>query len=211
MMFDLHVHTVYSDGVLVPAEVARRFANVGYDLLGLADHTDFTNVDRIGKVRRGVEDQLNGDVEVVVGCELTHVPPEKIPKLARRAREAGASHVVVHGETIVEPVEPGTNAAAVRCEDVDILAHPGILTVEDAEAAAEHDVALEITTRTTHGLSNGRVAQAAEEAGARLILNSDFHHPRDLATEEFRQKVLDSVGIASNDDLFLKDPLEMLE
>ncbi|MBS1263652.1 MAG: hypothetical protein MAG715_00837 [Methanonatronarchaeales archaeon] len=210
MMFDLHVHSVYSDGVLVPAELARRFADVGYDLVGIADHIDFTNVDLIGRVRTGVEKQVNEDVEVAVGAELTHVPPDKISELAGRARREGASHVVVHGETIVEPVEPGTNAAAVRCRDVDVLAHPGVLSIEDAEAARENDVFLEVTTRTTHGLGNGRVVEVAREAGAGLILNSDFHHPRDLPTREFRENVVRSAGLSVDDDAFLNDPSEIL-
>lgn len=208
-MFDLHVHSVYSDGVLLPAELARRFAETGYDLIGISDHTDFTNVDRLGKVRRGVEQQVNGDVEVRVGAELTHVPPEKIPELAARAREEGAEYVVVHGETVVEPVDPGTNEAAANCPDVDVLAHPGLLKEKTAEAARENEVFLEVTTRGTHGLCNGRVVEVAQRVDAPLILNSDFHHPKDLATREFREKVVKASGLRDT-GLLLDDPGEVL-
>ena len=54
----------------------------------------------------------------------------------------GAEIVVVHGETIVEPVIKGTNWSAVNCPEVDILAHPGLITVEEVEIAKYNDIAL---------------------------------------------------------------------
>ena len=77
-------------------------------------------------------------IKALVGVELTHVPAGAIGTLARRARTYGAEIVVVHGETIVEPVEAGTNRAAVNCPEVDILAHPGLITPEEAAAAKKN-------------------------------------------------------------------------
>jgi histidinol phosphatase-like PHP family hydrolase len=79
-------------------------------------------------------------ITVLPGVELTHVAPARIAPLARRAKELGAAIVVVHGETIVEPVEPGTDRAAVECTDVDILAHPGFITLEEARLAAQNGI-----------------------------------------------------------------------
>jgi histidinol phosphatase-like PHP family hydrolase len=112
--------------------------------------------------------------------------------------------VVVHGETVTEPVAPGTNAAAVRCPDVDILAHPGLLSVEDAGAAAQNNVYLEITSRKGHSAANGRVAAVAAKAGASLIFGSDCHAPGDLVTAEHARKILLAAGIEENkvDDVF---------
>ncbi len=55
----------------------------------------------------------NWDITVIPGAEITHAPVEIIEKLAVRARRLGAEVIVVHGETLVEPVIPGTNHAAV--------------------------------------------------------------------------------------------------
>ena len=52
-------------------------------------------------------------IEVVIGIEITHVPPAKLEKLVNIAKCLGAELIVVHGETLVEPVESGTNLAAV--------------------------------------------------------------------------------------------------
>ncbi|UCG38739.1 MAG: histidinol phosphate phosphatase domain-containing protein [bacterium] len=200
-MIDLHTHTFASDGVLLPSEIIRRALVVGYRAIGITDHGDESNMEDL--VRRAVaaSDAWSETEEILVipGVEITHVPPDRIPPLAARARELGARVVVVHGETITEPVAPGTNAAAVRCPDVDILAHPGLLTLEDARAAAESGVYLEITARKGHSAANGRVAQMAAEAGARLLVNTDAHAPGDLITLDQASNILLGAGVAERD------------
>ena len=76
--------------------------------------------------------------------------------------------MVVHGETIVEPVAPGTNKAAIEA-NADILAHPGIISTEDLLLAKEKGVTLEITSRKGHSLSNGYVAKEAMKFGVPLM------------------------------------------
>ena len=72
--------------------------------------------------------------------------------------------VVVHGESPVEPVEEGTNLAAVKSNYVDILAHPGHMTVEVAELAEKNKVFIEITTRRGHCITNAHVAEVARRS-----------------------------------------------
>jgi histidinol phosphatase-like PHP family hydrolase len=95
---------------------------------------------------------------------------------------------------MVEPVPPGTNAAALDSA-VDILAHPGLITRELAAKARERKILLEITSRTGHCLSNGHVVRIAREAGAQLILNTDSHGPHDLIDDATATKVLRGAGI----------------
>jgi len=201
MIIDLHTHTFASDGVLLPSELIRRAVAAGYRAIGITDHGDETNMeDLLKKAVRAAEVWAgNGDITVVPGVEITHVPPQRIPALAVRARELGARVVVVHGETVTEPVAPGTNAAALRCRDVDILAHPGLLTEEDAAAAAEHGVLLEITARKGHSAANGRVASMAARTGAGLVFGTDSHAPGDLATVDHARKILLAAGIGETD------------
>ena len=206
MLIDLHTHTFASDGVLLPSELIRRAVDAGYRAIGITDHGDETNMEELlQKALKAAQAwEANGDIVVVPGVEITHAPPERIPALAARAKELGAKIVVVHGETVTEPVAPGTNAAAAGCPDVDILAHPGLLSEEDARAAARNDVLLEITSRKGHSAANGRVAAAASIAGAGLIFGTDSHAPGDLATVEHARKILLAAGIeeAKVDDVF---------
>jgi histidinol phosphatase-like PHP family hydrolase len=195
-MIDLHTHTTFSDGVLIPAELARRAAKAGYRAMAMTDHADHSNLELIlSNIGRFVaETGAFLGVTVLCGVEITHVPPPLIPHLVELARARGAQLVVVHGETIVEPVEVGTNLAAIEA-GVDILAHPGLLTPEEAELAAERGVALEITTRKGHSLTNGHVAVLARRFGAKLVIDNDAHAPEDLVSQERRKKVALGAGL----------------
>ncbi len=195
-MIDFHSHTFFSDGVLVPSELVRRATVKGYRALAVTDHVDGSNIDfvvpRIVKVARA----LNHTQETIVipGVEITHTPPALIAGLVTEARQLGAVLVVVHGETIVEPVPPGTNLAAIEA-GADILAHPGLLTDEEAKLAAENSIFLEITSRSGHSLTNGHVARLALENGASLVINTDSHSPEDLIDEATARKVLHGAGL----------------
>lgn len=194
---DLHTHSFFSDGVLLPSEQVRRVAVKGYAAVAITDHADASNLEelleRLLRFRR-----LQGDdwpVVFIPGVELTHVAPRSIGRLARKAKECGAGLVLVHGETIVEPVAPGTNAAAAECPDVDILAHPGLITVQEAGSAAANAVHLEITSRAGHSLTNGHVARVARETGARLVVNTDTHSPNDMIDQQTARLVAVGAGL----------------
>jgi histidinol phosphatase-like PHP family hydrolase len=135
-------------------------------------------------------------INAIPGVELTYVPPAAIDEVARRAKEIGAWIVVVHGESIVEPVEKGTNKAALLCPYVDILAHPGLITKEEAQLAATNGIYLEISARKGHSLTNGHVARLAHEAGAKLILNSDAHDPGDILTHSLARNIIIGAGLS---------------
>jgi histidinol phosphatase-like PHP family hydrolase len=196
-MIDLHTHTFASDGVLVPSELIRRAFMTGYRAIGITDHSDESNMLEVIKRAKTVAGAWADDesIDVIPGIEITHVPPDRIQEVAARAREMGAEIVVVHGETITEPVAPGTNSVAVRCPDVHILAHPGLLVREDAIAAAENGIFLEITSRKGHSAANGRVAKMALETGASLLLNTDAHAPGDLITKDYARTILAAAGV----------------
>lgn len=198
-MIDLHTHTVFSDGELIPFELARRAAVAGYRALAITDHGDFSNMDliipRLSRIAHDLGKSLG--LAVIPGIELTHIPPAMIAEAAAEARALGAKLVVLHGETIVEPVAPGTNRAAIEA-GVDILSHPGLLTAEEAALAAQGGICLEITTRKGHSLTNGHVAKLALAAGAKLVINNDAHAPGDLVSLEMARKVALGAGLSED-------------
>ena len=104
-MIDLHTHTLFSDGELVPAELARRAERLGYRWLAITDHVDSSTLEHAvrGAVAAAEEVMRYWKIRVLPGAELTHNPPQLIPELIREARRLGAKVVVVHGETLVEP------------------------------------------------------------------------------------------------------------
>ena len=196
MLIDLHTHTIFSDGKLIPSELARRAVIHGYEAIAITDHADYTNLEQLIEVAKKAKYLENEwDIRVLAGVELTHVPPRKIAPLAKKAKELGAEIVVVHGETISEPVASGTNAASVACDYVDILAHPGLISQEDVQTAVENNVYLEITTRNRHNITNGHVARLALEIGATLVVNTDTHAPENLITDENALKIAMGAGL----------------
>ena len=115
--------------------------------------------------------------------------------LQRKQRRAGADIVVVHGETPVEPVAAGTNHAACACKYVNVLAHPGLITLKDARLAAKNGIALEITSRGGHNRTNGHVARIAREAGCQLVVDSDAHAPHDILDKRAKFLVAKGAGL----------------
>lgn len=195
-MIDLHTHTLLSDGELLPSEMVQRAKEKGYTAIALTDHVDSSNIERVVKELAKAADELNrlGKLKVIPGVEITHVPVKGIKEMIRKARDLGARLILVHGETIVEPVPPGTNRAAVEA-GADILTHPGLILPEDVKLAKERGVYLEITARKGHSLTNGYVTKLAVEFGARLVFSTDAHSPSDLVTDSERDKILCGCGL----------------
>ncbi len=180
-MIDLHTHTLFSDGVLLPSELIRRCEAKGFRGLVITDHVDYSNLDMvIPNVLKACREIASvAKIKVQGGVELTHIRPEHIKSMVKQARALGAFIVLVHGETITEPVLPGTNRAAIEA-GADILVHPGLITEEDARLAKSNGVRLEISGRKGHAYANGHVVKIAKRVGAKLVFGSDSHTPDDL-------------------------------
>ncbi len=195
MIYDFHTHTFFSDGINSPIELIRLAVVCGYKCIALTDHVSYSNLDfiisRVSKDCKLAEKYWG--INAIIGVELTNVPAKSIDEMAGKAKELGAKLVVVHGESVVEDVEPGTNLEAVKSEYVDILAHPGILKLEEAKLAEKNDVFIEITSRAGHSLTNGVVVNIGREAGVKFLINSDAHSHRDL----FKPGIQEKVGLGS--------------
>jgi len=225
--YDFHTHTIFSDGGMIPAGLMQRAIVRGCLGLAITDHVDSSNlewafenllkfVEELGQEWQPAivpaadvttapltamsSDTLakNWHLPLIPGVELTSVPPRKIAALAEKARSLGAKWVVVHGETIMEPVAPGTNRAAIEA-GVDLLSHPGLITPEDAARAAARGVHLEITAHKGHGMANGWVAQRARESGARLLLNTDCHVSAEMLDARQRRAIAFGAGLTEKE------------
>jgi putative hydrolase len=225
--YDFHTHTVFSDGGMIPAGLMQRAIVRGCLGLAITDHVDSSNlewafenllkfVEELGQewqpgivpkgdVTTAPLNTLDSDalaknwhLPLIPGVELTSVPPRKIGALAEKSRSLGAKWIVVHGETIMEPVAPGTNRAAIEAR-ADLLSHPGLITPEDAARAAELGVYLEITTHKGHGMANGWVAQRARESAAKLLLNTDCHVSAEILDAKQRRAIAFGAGLTAEE------------
>ncbi|MDR2387284.1 MAG: histidinol phosphate phosphatase domain-containing protein [Deltaproteobacteria bacterium] len=205
-VIDLHSHTFHSDGELGPAELARRAYCKGYAFLGLSDHVDQSNIKSVLLAAIEAAKSLSGEIglTLLAGIELTHVPPSQIAGQVALGRDLGADFVVVHGESLVEPVAPGTNLAAIKAK-CDVLAHPGLLTRDEVALAAKNEVYLELSARGGHNRGNGHVAALALKLGAKLLINSDLHAPKDLLTPVDQKLVGLGAGLSEEQFVSLMD------
>ena len=197
MLYDFHTHTFHSDGVLSPIELIRRALVQGYSAIAITDHIALGSLDRV--LKETSKDcalaRAYWDILAIPGVELTHLPPQAISEVAQEAKALGAWLVVVHGETPAEPVEKGTNLAAVQSPYVDILAHPGLITPEQAALAAKNDTFIELSARRGHSAANAHVALTSRKAKARLLVNSDAHDEADLLTPALAKATLHQAGL----------------
>ena len=186
---------MFSDGELIPSEIVRRMAEIGNEGFAITDHADFSNISYILSNLNRLREHLEFyEIEFLIGVEITHVPPKLIGRAVELSWKEGAEIVIVHGETIAEPVKEGTNSYALD-EEINILAHPGLISEEDAEKAKENGIYLEISARKGHCLTNGHVAKIAERIGCELVVNSDAHSPSDFINTDFAVRVLRGAGI----------------
>ena len=138
-------------------------------------------------------------IRVIPGVEITHVPPSKIDHVAKLARKSGAEWIVVHGETVTEPVAPGTNRASVENPEIDVLAHPGFITLEEAQIAKDTGVLLEVSGRAGHNITNGHVVNMARAAGADMVVDSDTHAPENLMDDAAARTVAFGAGMTKEE------------
>jgi putative hydrolase len=198
-MFDLHTHSLLSDGELLPSELARRYEEKGFKAVAITDHVDLSNIisvvsSIVSFCRQWPQDRI----KVLPGVELTHLPLEQFKRAAAFARANGIKVIVAHGETLVEPVVKGTARAALEA-DIDILSHPGLISEADVKLAVKKGVFLEISARKGHCLGNGHVAALAKKYGAKLCINSDSHAPADIPTPAFLEQVGLAAGLTTKD------------
>lgn len=201
-LIDFHMHTFFSDGELLPSELLQRAKAAGYTAFAMSDHADDSNIksllEHYDLFIKALDRSDDNTVLVLPGVELTHVVPDLIPSCVNLSRSLGAKVVGCHGETIVEPVAVGTNRAAIEA-GVDFLAHPGLISDEDVQLAAERGVYLELSTRRGHSLTNGHVAHLAKKYGAKLIVNTDTHSPDNLLSRELRKNIILGAGLDEQD------------
>lgn len=212
--YDFHMHTFFSDGELLPIELIRRAYVLGHRAIAITDHASYSNVDElVAAIRRDCDAVDGWNIIAIPGVEITHVPPTKMDAIIRKARRAGAEIIVVHGESPVEPVTPGTNIKAATNPEVDILAHPGFITIEEAQHAKDNDIYLEITCRHGHNRTNGHVYKTGSLVGAKFLVNTDAHECEDIGTHRIAKSVARAAGMSEGEAriTLLRNPLSLMK
>ncbi|MBU1026611.1 MAG: histidinol phosphate phosphatase domain-containing protein [Candidatus Margulisbacteria bacterium] len=213
---DFHTHTVLSDGKLLPAGLIYEAAAREHAAIAITDHVDGSNLETvIASLKQFVNEQgASLPIKFIPGVEISYVGPKLIKRFAKKARKLGAKLIIVHGESPVEPVPKGTNRAALQLKGlVDILAHPGQISEEEAILAKVNTIYLELSARKGHRRGNRHVAKMAKQFGAKLLVNTDAHSEKDLITQKEALNIAISAGLkrAEAIKIIRDNPQELLK
>ncbi len=213
---DLHTHSLHSDGMLLPSELLRYAETLSFEAIAITDHVDYSNLKFVLSALKDFNKKQarHFKLKFVLGVEITHVQPHLIKKIAQDAKNFGAKLIICHGETPSEPVAKGTNFAAVSNKGlINILAHPGYITEEEALLAKKNDVYLELSAKPAHKETNLHVAKIALKTGANLIVNTDAHGPNDLITQEEALKLALLCGLPEEEAIkaVVENPRKLLK
>jgi len=203
---DLHTHTEWSDGDNTIAEMVEAAADFGYDYHCVSDHAAGPGVfGNTGLSESELEEQLDAvaavaedaPIEVFTGVE-TNVTAEgdlsTDDALLERLDVVVASPHAALGqdaETATERI-----VRAVEHPLVDVLGHPTGRLINQragleldyeavAEAAVDHETALEVNASPYRLDLNGEAVRVAVEAGATVVVNTDAHRPAELANVRY--------------------------
>jgi DNA polymerase (family X) len=201
---DLQMHSHYSDGHATVEEMARAGIALGYQYLGITDHSqaltvangmDADAVKRQHEEIAGLNDKLKQEglkFHVLQGIEADILSdgsvdiPEGTCELFDYV--IGALH---QGFSSDADRITGRMVAAVASGQIDIVAHPtgrillrrapyGLHLDELIAACAEHDVALEINASPQRLDLDDAHARFAVQQGCKLTINTDAHSPEML-------------------------------
>lgn len=147
------------------------------------------------------------DMQLFFGVQLRHIPPALLDETIRFYRGLGIELIAVHGESISDIVEKGTNFSAITAK-ADILYNPGLIDEKCVELAKENNVYLEISTHQKHAYTNAHIAKLAHKYGAKLVLGSSARTLHEIHSPEMQDFILKGACIENHNNYELLQKLQ---
>ncbi len=223
--YDLHTHSVYSDGTGTPMENVMAAEEKGLELVAITDHGPASPEGLTeGSFRRLLAEVKEAErmcsVRALAGVEANIVSPDGgldvTPAMLEEADVVLAGvhhpHLIAPGAASVEELKAAVVRATIECMEsgeADVIAHPVWIleelrchvTVEEAreiaETAADTGTALELNVR--HLPRDFTLYQIAVQVGAPITVGSDAHSPWEVGEFKPVSKVLRRVGLTPED------------
>lgn len=204
---DLHVHSTYSDGRSSMSEMIERAAELGYEYIGLSDHSPSQRVasgldsERLSKKIREFENiratRGRFGPSILLGAEVDILPDGSLDY---------PDDVLAKFDVVIASIHSNFNQSkaqmtsrileAIRSPYVNVIAHPTARLI-DKRPAIEFDfervmlaairagVALEIDGSPWRLDLNDTMARAAHNSGALLAITADAHSTSQLLFMRF--------------------------
>lgn len=202
---DLHCHSDWDGGENTIEEMAQAAVGMGYQYLGISDHTKFLRIenglDEKELERRNKEiDKLNqkyGNFRILKSAETNILNDGSIDIKDEALKKLDYVIAGVHSSFKIEKEKMTERIIrAMKNPHIDVLSHPTgrILKKRDEyqidfdkilRAAKEYGVVLEINSYPERLDLNDRNIHRAKEAGVKMVINTDSHHKDQLNLMEF--------------------------
>ncbi|MBZ1345280.1 MAG: DNA polymerase/3'-5' exonuclease PolX [Candidatus Nealsonbacteria bacterium] len=230
---DLHCHSNWSGGASTIKEMVRAAQEMGYEYIGIADHTKFLRIERgldekMLDLQRKEIDKLNSRFQILnsrfsilQGCEANILNDGSIDIKDEALAKLDYVIAGVHSSFKMEKSAMTERIIrAMKNPNVDILSHPTgrILKRRDEyqidfdkilRAAREYNVVLEINSEPKRLDLNDQNIRRAKEAGVKMVINTDSHQKDQLRFIEFGISQARR-GWAEKEDIINVQPIDKL-
>ncbi|TSC75850.1 MAG: DNA polymerase (family X) [Parcubacteria group bacterium Gr01-1014_30] len=230
---DLHTHSDWNGGKNSIEEMAKAAQNMGYEYIGIADHTKFLRIEK-GLNEKQLE-QRNKEIEklnsrfqiqnsrfrILKGCEANIMNDGSIDIKDEALAKLDYVIAGVHSNFKMEKDKMTERMMrAMKSPHVDVISHPtGRLIKKRDEyqidmekifrVAKETGTILEINAHPERLDLNDQNVRRAKDLGVKMIINTDSHHKDQLRFMKFGVAQARR-GWAEKEDIINTQPLEKL-
>jgi len=230
---DLHCHSKWDGGKNTILEIAEKAMEMGYEYLGISDHTKFLRIEhgldekQLAQQRKEI-DRLNEKLKIknekfriLQGCEANILNDGSIDIKDEALKKLDYVIAGVHSSFKMEKARMTERIIrAMENPNVDIISHPtGRLIQKRDEYQIDFDKILRVAKKTGTTLEINSFPERldlkdtnirkAKEAGVKMVINTDSHHRDQMRFIEFGIAQARR-GWAESRDIINTQPLEKL-
>lgn len=226
---DLHCHSRWDGGVNTILQMAEEARKMGYEYIGIADHTKFLRIEhgldekKLVQQRKEIND-LNKkfkNFRILQGCETNIMPDGSIDIKDEALKKLDYVIAGVHSSFKMEKSQMTERITkAMKNPNVDVISHPtGRILQRRDEYQIDFDKILRVAKETGTTLEinafperldlNDQNIRRAKVAGVKMIINTDSHQKDQLRFIEFGIAQARR-GWAEKEDIINTQPLEKL-
>jgi len=206
---DLHCHSKWDGGANSILEIAKAAMEMGYEYIGISDHTKFLRIEHglderkillqrkeIEKINSKFKIQ-NSKFRILQGCEANILNDGSIDIKDEALAKLDYVIAGIHSNFKMEKTKMTERMIrAMKNPNVDIISHPTGRIIKRRDeyqidfdkilrAAKETKTILEINSFPERLDLNDQNIKRAKEAGVKMIINTDSHHIDQLRFIEF--------------------------
>lgn len=202
---DLHCHSSWDGGASSIEEMAKAAQELGYEYIGIADHTKFLRIEhglsekQLLKQKEAIKklNAKNTKFRILQGCEANILADGSIDIKDEVLKQLDYVIAGVHSQMkMSKPQMTERIIKAMKNPNVDIISHPtGRIIQRRDEYQIDFDRILRVAKETGTILeinsSPDRLdlkdvnIRKAKEVGVKMVINTDSHHKSQLSIMEF--------------------------